>query len=65
MTRAFQIAYVDLDTPAAEQEIAYYDRVLGATPAESRWAARRFSSCSIFGPEMDHWDPAVTDGQRS
>ena len=25
MTRAFQIAYVDLDTPSAEQETAYYD----------------------------------------
>jgi hypothetical protein len=31
---AFQIAHVDLDTTAAEQVVAYYDHVLGATPAE-------------------------------
>lgn len=35
MTRAYQIAYVDLETTALEEEAAYYDRVIGATLAES------------------------------
>ncbi|MEA2950394.1 MAG: hypothetical protein QOI40_5724 [Alphaproteobacteria bacterium] len=49
MTRAFQIAYVDLDTPAAEQEIAYYDRVLGATPA-----GRGSDGRAYFSLGLDH-----------
>lgn len=47
MTRAFQIAYVDLDTPAAEQEVAYYDRVLGATPAERGSDGRTYFSLGL------------------
>ena len=47
MTRAFQIAYVDLDTPAAEQEVAYYDRVLGATPAERGSDGRAYFSLGL------------------
>lgn len=34
MTRAFQAAYVDLDTPDAQQEVACLDRAIGATFAE-------------------------------
>lgn len=47
MTRAFQIAYVDLDTPVAEQEIAYYDRVLGATPAGGEPDGRAYFSLGL------------------
>jgi catechol-2,3-dioxygenase len=47
MTRAFQIAYVDLDTPAAEEEVAYYDRVLGATPAERGSDGRTYFSLGL------------------
>lgn len=47
MTRAFQIAYVDLDTPAAEQEIAYYDRVIGATLVERGSDGRAYFSLGL------------------
>src|ERR1700758_3660728 len=47
MTRAFQIAYVDLDTPVAEQEVAYYDRVLGATPAQRGSDGRAYFSLGL------------------
>ncbi len=55
MTRAFQIAYVDLDTPASEEEITYYDRVHGATPAErvDPTAARLFQPRSR-SPQHHH-----------
>jgi Glyoxalase/Bleomycin resistance protein/Dioxygenase superfamily len=47
MTRAFQIAYVDLDTPTAEQELAYYDRVIGATPTERGSDGRTYFSLGL------------------
>ena len=47
MTRAFQIAYVDLDTPAAEQEVAYYDRVIGATQVERGPDGRTYFSLGL------------------
>ncbi len=47
MTRAFQIAYVDLDTPASEEEVTYYDRVLGATPAERGSDGRAYFSLGL------------------
>ena len=34
MTRAFQIAYVDLDTLDAQQELASPDRAIGTTLTE-------------------------------
>jgi catechol-2,3-dioxygenase len=47
MTRAYQLAYVDLETNVIDDAIAYYDRVIGATLTERDADGRAYFSLGL------------------
>ncbi|MGY4623332.1 VOC family protein [Bradyrhizobium sp. USDA 4486] len=47
MTRAYQLAYVDLETNLLDEEISYYQRIIGATAVEAVASDRAYFSLGL------------------
>lgn len=58
--RAFQLGYLDLETTALEDELAYYDRVIGATMVERDGGGRAYLSLGL-----DHHNITLAAGAQS
>ena len=60
MTRAFQLGYLDLETTVLDDELAYYDRVVGASLVERGDDGRAYLSLGL-----DHHNIALSAGPNS
>lgn len=60
MTRAFQLGYLDLETTTLDEELAYYDRVIGATAVERGGDGRTYLTLGL-----DHHNITLMEGAGS
>jgi len=55
MTRAYQLAYIDLATPSFEQQVSYYEQVIGATVTEQSPGGPTYFSLGV-----DHHNVSIS-----